>query len=555
MNILSIFFSCTTLSDTFKHSTKTFPDCEEPVSSPGMFINALPTSNVDFIHHSNPSDYADETASNFDPFRGSFGAGLVAADFDRDQAIDLFFIQEEGDNKLYWGNGNGTFDAASSQTSQEIAREDVPGISANTADFNGDGLLDLLVLGYNDIALYQNMGDRTFIEKSQEFGLKPTEGYPGGASWGDYDGDGDLDLFVCSYGLPELAEEDDTEGPLVLPSFLYRNDGITFTDRSHELPFVEKKEGACMQGAFRDLDHDGDLDLLQVNDFGPWRGMTHFWENMGPSEEGWTWKNRYSDSGAGTLDFPMGSIFRDLNGDQKPDLWLSGIGKTNILQYLGNWEWIAVAETWGRGISNLESDVSWSVLDIDLDGDGDPGIYIGYGPHLAEEPPESWNEIYEADQPDRFLLNQAEYGEEPQFTVDNSVFPFPLIGNARGAATVDINNDGVPDLITSNLQGSPSILLGACTQNNRLVIRIRDNTSMNTFGIGSTVTVQTSERIQTQEMSAGGRGTFSGEEPALFFGVGSAENIKKIIITWPDGYIQEIQKACAHCQITLERER
>lgn len=555
MSLLTVLFSCNNNPHTFAVDEVLFSNCAQPVLPPGTFRDALPRSGVDFVHHSAPPAYTEESMSNVDPFQGSFGAGLVAADLDADGYIDLFYVQEVGANKLFWGNGDGTFASAEVPLAQAIARNDSIGISANTADYNGDGLLDLLVLGYNDIALYHNLGNRNFEDRSSTLALSPTVGYPGGAAWGDYDNDGDLDLFVCSYGRAEEVGENETEGPSVFPSMLYRNDGGHFTNRRNDLPIIAGQEGACLQGAFRDFDRDGDLDLLQVNDFGPWRGMTNFWENKGSSQEDWVWEDRYSTSGAGTLSFPMGSMYRDIDGDLQPDMWLSDIGKTSILKYLGSWEWMSMEAAWGHEIEDLSSDVSWSVLDIDLDGDGHPGVYIGYGPHLASAPPESWDEDYAADQPDRFLVNQTPTEKNPTFYLDNSVFPFPMIGNARGAATVDLNHDGVPDLVTSNLNAPPTILLGACTSFNRLVIQLRDTTTANTFGIGSVVQVRTTEKTQIQELSAGGRGTFSGEEPALFFGLGSVETIERVEIIWPDGEEQIFTPSCAHCRITLTRSR
>ena len=528
--------------------------CETPTPSPGKFIDLLPHSEIDFVHTSIQFPDSEDEMDDLDPFRGAFGAGLVAADLNNDTWIDLFYVQEVGANKLYWGNPDGTFVQATEEQAQTLAREEMIDIGANAADYNGDGLLDILVLGYNDIALFENQGNQTFKEKGQELGLTPTVGYPGGGTWGDYDNDGDLDLFVCSYGKAEsMEDEEDTEGPLVYPSLLFRNDGTQFTDQAHTLPYMPGEEGACMQAAFRDFDHDGDLDLLQVNDFGPWRGMTKFWENKGLDGEYWNWSDRYSETGAGELIFPMGSMYRDINGDQILDMWFSDIGKTTLLQSLGDWEWISVAATWEQSGTYDNSDVSWSVLDIDLDGSGSPGVYIGFGPHLADSPPDSWGEEYKADQPDRFLINQAPQGETPDFHQEDSVFPFPLIGNARGAATVDINHDGVPDLVTSNLNARPVVMLGACTENNRLVISLRDNTTKNTFGIGSIVKVHTSHKTQIQELSAGGRGTFSGEEPELFFGLGTVSSIESIEVKWPDGEQQEYIPECTHCQITLTR--
>jgi len=542
--------SCVSTKEAVSVDIEPFASCLDPVDRPGSFADALPNSGIDFVHVARTPVF-EEGVENEDPLEGAFGAGIVAADLDRDGFVDLFFPQEVGPNKLYWGKGNADFEE---DTAENLTLNGERSLYGNTADYNGDGLLDLLVTGYQSIHLFENMGNRQFVDRAEELNLQDPLGYPGGAAWGDYDRDGDLDLFVGSYGLVGLESDSDFDGPGVAPSQLYRNEGTHFSDHSFELPVVAGKEGACLHASFRDLDDDGDLDLLQVNDFGPWLGMTQFWENVGLDGQRWVWVNRHASSGIGELAYPMGSLFRDLNGDGKAELWFSDIGQTRLFSPIGVWEWADMGAVWTSAVEDEPSDVSWSVVDIDLDGDGRIEVYINYGPHLGAEPPLEWGEVYAANQPDRLLFNDAPRGATPNYLLAEDVFPYPQTGNARGSAIADLDGNGVPDLVTSNIGATPAILLGQCTDAKRFVVELRDRSSGNYFGIGAKVTVETEEFMQVQELSAGGRGSFSGGEPQLFFGLDRAKQVERLTVEWPDGMKTVLEALCAHCKVILSRE-
>ena len=211
-----------------------------------------------------------------------WGKGVVAADFNNDGFVDLY-VANFGPNILYMNNGDGTFRDATAK-----ARVSDPRWSsaAAAADYDEDGDLDLFVVNYLDYdlnnlptagkfclyqgiavacgprglkgsgdALFRNNGDGTFTDVSRHAGVDDAQGYYGlGAAWGDYDDDGDLDLFVAN----------DSTG-----NYLYRNnaDG-TFTDVAVEagVKFSEDgREQACMGVEFEDLDNDGRLDIFVTN--------------------------------------------------------------------------------------------------------------------------------------------------------------------------------------------------------------------------------------------------------------------------------------------------
>lgn len=226
-------------------------------------------------------NFKDVTTAAGVPNRG-WGMGALAADFDGDGFDDLY-VTNFGPNVLYLNNGDGTFRDATEKSGLGDKRWSS---SAAAADYDRDGDLDIFVANYLDYdlnnlptegkfcsyqnipvscgprglkgagdALYRNNGDGTFTDVSGKAGVADPEGYYGlGAAWGDYDNDGDPDLFVAN---------DNT------PNYLYRNNGDgTFTDVAIETGVAFSEDGreqACMGVEFEDLDNDGRLDLMVTN--------------------------------------------------------------------------------------------------------------------------------------------------------------------------------------------------------------------------------------------------------------------------------------------------
>ena len=137
------------------------------------------------------------------------GSGAGFADIDNDGDLDLYIVNIPGAfketqfkksvttsaNVLYRNNGNGTF---SNITKSANVGNTGYGMGCVFADYNGDGNIDLYVTNYGNNVLYRNNGDSTFTDVTKSAGV----GCPlwsTGAAFADYDGDNDLDLYVCNY--------------------------------------------------------------------------------------------------------------------------------------------------------------------------------------------------------------------------------------------------------------------------------------------------------------------------------------------------------------------
>lgn len=520
------------------------PRCDHPTPLPGALRNGLPGSGLLFRHRESPfpTDLPDDWPG--DTFQGTFGAGVVAADFDRDGHIDVFLSNGGGANVLFWGRGDGTFESADVRTSGVGFWEEDTGF-VSTADYDGDGDLDLLLSGWQTRRLLNNQGDRTFVDVTTQAGIAPPPGYPGASAWADFDNDGDLDLFAGNYGVPTSGYD----GAEAVPSFLYvqQPDG-TFVDRAPELlPTASGREGIVLHAQWDDLDLDGDLDLLQVNDFGATQGNTMLWENTGPNSP---FVDRMPQTGMGTLAFPMGTELLDLDGDDEADLFFSDLGQTHLFHRADTWSWVDVRDTWAAGTPDRDSDASWSVVRLDLAGNGRPGVYVAYGP-LDSDAGEPGQEVpFDPHQPDRLLLPLG--FDSATTLVEADVFEQPQTGRSRGVAVADFNEDGVPDVVFNNIGGHPALLMGTCTDQRRLWVRLEvPGSPGNVHAIGAEVTVEAAGLVQRQTVHAGGPGSGSAQEPVLHFGVANATAVDRLTVRWPDGRETVIDDACVDCRLTV----
>lgn len=318
------------------------------------------------------------------------GLSLSAADYDNDGDVDVLvlrggWLQAQGlvRNSLLRNNGDGTFsDVTRAAGLAEPAR---PTQAAAWADYDLDGDLDLFI-GNEGIQqgdrkevfadnLFRNNGDGTFTDVAVMAGVT-NDRYAKSVVWGDYDSDGDPDLYISNIG----------------PNRLYRNNGDgTFTDVAEDLGVTEP-EGRSFASWFFDYDQDGDLDLFsgaytgQLEDvaadiMGQRPERPEQWPRLYRNDHG-----RFTDvtrlAGLDHPSLPMGANFGDFDGDGYPDIYL-GTGTPayeaimpNIL-YHNNGDGTFTDVTFAAGVGHLQKGHGISFGDLDRDGDMDIHLQAG----------------------------------------------------------------------------------------------------------------------------------------------------------------------------------
>ena len=121
-------------------------------------------------------------------------------------------------------------------------------------------------------------------------------------------------------------------------------------------------------------------------------------------------------------------------------------------------------------------------------------------------------------------------------------------------ASIDLDGNGTPDLVIGRLGRQPRVLLLQDNGTSRAVIHLQDLNRPNRYGVGATVAVTTNGHVQSDTIQAGGDGSFSGQEPALYFAFGDVETIDRLEVRWADGAVSVAEDVCADCRILVQRQ-
>jgi hypothetical protein len=261
--------------------------------------------------------------------------GSTWGDFDNDGNPDLFVANWYNQNNLlYKNNGDGTFELLSSSI---VASDGGYSEAGSWGDYNNDGFIDLYVCnseGNRRNFLYKNNGDGTFTKITT--GSQSTDAfYSRNADWIDIDNDGYVDLFVAN-------ETNQNEN-------LYKNNGDeTFT--SLQITNLLTSNGNSTSSSWEDIDNDGDLDVFIAN----YGGQENFlFTNNGDG----TFTKILSDPVANEIGSSFGSVFGDVDNDGDLDLFVTNAfttGRTKNFFYLNNGNGTFTKDT------TFDADLGWS---------------------------------------------------------------------------------------------------------------------------------------------------------------------------------------------------
>jgi hypothetical protein len=526
-------------------------------------------------------DVAEPAGVRFEHFSGvrstqlpeDMGSGAAWGDYDDDGDDDLLLVNcagpltmtaaERAASPAYtrlFRNDHGTFTDVTDEAG--IALHGVCGMAAAWADYDRDGRLDVVVTAYPALHLLRQALPGRFEDVSVAAGLAGLRGFWAGASWGDYDRDGDLDLYVCGYVRyhfesadgEKVAKQFQAEVPFTLnPSsyapernLLLRNDGRGhFTDVARRAG-VDNPAGRSLAASWADFDGDGRLDLYVANDVSD--NALFLNRGAGAFED--------ASHSAWVADYrgAMGLAVGDWDGDGDLDIFVTHwIAQEDALfnnlrrvyghAASGKLTFMDVADQFGLGQSSLPF-VKWGTSFFDYDNDGRPDLFVVTGSTfqdprdrrrlIATRPLLYWNK----GEPEGFFeLAEVSGGDLQREAV------------GRGAAFADYDSDGDVDVVVVNHQGRAWLLRNQ-GGSGRHWLKVRARGRTDPSGLGALVEVDAGGRTQVQQVGAQ-PSYLSQNSAAAHFGLDAASSAENVRVTFVSGRKVELSGVAADQVVTV----
>jgi hypothetical protein len=357
------------------------------------------------------------------------------------------------------------------------------------------------------------------------------------AAWGDYDGDGLLDLYVTNY--MECTGEWSTEEEILTnvgyhDDVLYHNEGDgTFADVTSMLPESDRP-AAGFTAAWIDADSDGLADLYLANDFvGLTPDANRLWRNTGADGSSWTFTDMSLDSGAGLYMNTMGVGIGDVDRDGDFDMALSNIGGNKLL--LGNGDATFVEQA-GSGIERPMQGVdyftiTWGTAVVDLDLDGWDDVFMAAG-NLPQGP-----DAVVGEQANMLFLND---GTGQRFLDVSALTGTDDVGESKGVAVADFDTDGALDIFVVDQGGAPHLYRNVTPRTDRHWLELDlVGTTSNADACGAIVRVVAGGDTIQRTVLCGSGGSGSANDQRVHVGLGTA-SIQSVEIVWPSGTVQSV---------------
>jgi len=532
----------------------------------------------------------DSRLAHIMPQVAAMGAAVAVVDFDRDGWQDLYVTNSaEGSlNHLYRNKGDGTFVDVAAALGVADVNQQASGVSMGSVwgDYDNDGWDDLLLYRYGRPELFHNDRGQRFTPVGERAGL-PRWVNANSATWLDYDRDGRLDLFLAGYW-PDEVNLWKLETTKIMPeSFEYANNGGrkhllhnrgdgTFEETTAAMGITSRRWTLAVVAA--DLHGTGYPDLFLANDY----GVSELFANQG----GKRFVDVAPQSGVGRAPKSgMNAAVGDVFNDGRLAIYKTNISEPGVLVQ-GNDLWVPSAggskdpplrAVRGGGSSDPPSSIeyqnlatsmgvdlggwSWGAQFGDLNNDGTQDIYLTNGYVSAGERSSYWYDFaviavghsqiigdavnwpamkgrsLSGYQRKRVWLNDG----LGRFTEVAQVVGVHDTNDGRAVALADLRNHGALDVIVANQRGPLVVYQNHVDPARHWVQFDLEGGRSNRSAIGARVELQWGGHVQVQEVAAA-TGFSAQNQHALHFGLGAASSVDRVVIRWPSGTVQTIER-------------
>jgi hypothetical protein len=449
------------------------------------------------------------------------GNGVALIDYDGDGWLDIYLVtaaQLDGArnriahrNALYRNLGGWRFEDVSAAAGVDAAAWG-NGVCAGDAD--GDGRIDLYVTNWGSNTLFRNRGDGRFEEIAAKAGVA-AGGWSTGCAFIDVDADGDLDLYVARYVSATWEDVLGARrtlrwrngpaimlGPAGLPGesdLFFENLGNgTFREAAAQHGLTDAARAYGFGVVATDVDGDGAVDLFVANDSNP----NFLYKNDGKGHfDSVGLLAGVAVNGEARAQAGMGVDAGDADGDGRIDLVLTAFAhdRNTLYRNLGETTFEDASLQAGLATSTFQR-MGWGIAFLDADLDGRPDLFVANGHIFADvgEFPELGERFAQKNQ---LLLNTGKAFRD----VSPSAGPGLQIEKvSRGLAVGDLDNDGDPDVVVSNMDDTPTLLENRQATGHHWITLGLSSPAGNRLAIGASVTVVAGAQRQVREVRSGG---------------------------------------------------
>jgi hypothetical protein len=517
-------------------------------------IDITDSTGITFEHLSSPEQkYIVESMSG----------GVALIDYDRDGWPDIYFTNaqsvamalegKKARSALYHNNRDGTF---TDVTDKSGVGYPCSAQGAVVGDYNNDGWPDLLVTCFGGVVLYKNNGNGTFTDVTTDAGLGGDHLWATGAAFGDYDGDGWVDLFVAHYVELDLHDTaafgskdtckyvgiDVQCGPRGMkgsPDSLYHNNrNGTFTDVSKKAGVSDTEHRYGLTSVWSDFDNDGKLDLLVTNDGQP----NYLYRGDGTgrfTEEGFTSGVAYNENGKAQAN--MGIALGDYLHTGRMSLLISHFDNEYAVLYRNDGGMNFTDASMSSGIAKgTRGWVGWGDAFVDFANAGWPDIFVVNGHVYPQVDSVPAGPQYR--EPKVLLQNQRNGTFKDISKSVGSAIQTPQV--SRGMAIGDLFNDGRLEAVVENLVGGPMILRPRGGPPNHWISFQLEGVKCNRLALNARVRATAGRLVQLGESVSGGS-YLSQHDLRIHFGLGDHTRVDRVEVLWPDGAVEHLSNLAA----------